>query len=54
MAQNPEIQKKAQGIVDEVAATQGRLPDFTEYRKFPYVEAIVREVLRWRPVTPVG
>ncbi|KAJ3510174.1 hypothetical protein NMY22_g16051 [Coprinellus aureogranulatus] len=54
MAQNPDIQKKAQGIVDKVVATQGRLPDFTEYKTIPYIEAIVREVLRWRPVTPVG
>lgn len=54
MAQNPEVQKKAQGVIDEVIATQGRLPDFTEYRKVPYIEAVIREVFRWRPVTPIS
>ena len=54
MAQNPDIQKKAQGVVDDVVSQLGRLPDFTEYRALPYIEALVREVLRWRPVTPIG
>ncbi|RXW20872.1 hypothetical protein EST38_g4984 [Candolleomyces aberdarensis] len=54
MAQNPDIQKKAQGVVDKVVSELGRLPDFTEYGTLPYIEALVREVLRWRPVTPIA
>ncbi|KAJ7123980.1 cytochrome P450 [Mycena crocata] len=46
----PEVQKKAQAAVDEVVG-DGRLPDFND--KIPYVDAIVREVLRWRPITPL-
>ncbi|KAJ7510665.1 cytochrome P450, partial [Mycena galericulata] len=47
----PEIQKKAQAAVDEVVG-QGRLPDFDD--SIPYVDALVREVLRWRPVLPLS
>ena len=54
MAQNPAIQKKAQAVVDEAVKAEGGLPDFAHYQKLPYVEAIVREVLRWKPVAPVG
>lgn len=54
MAQNPDIQAQAQAVVDEALADQGRLPDFTEHKQLPYIEAVVREILRWRPVAPVG
>ncbi|KAF5310372.1 hypothetical protein D9611_012042 [Ephemerocybe angulata] len=53
MIQNPDIQKKAQEVIDEAISNLGRLPDFTEYKTLPYIEALVREVIRWRPVTPV-
>ncbi|KAJ7183013.1 cytochrome P450 [Mycena crocata] len=51
MTMYPDIQKKAQVAVDKVVG-QSRLPDFED--KIPYVDAVVREVLRWRPVTPLG
>ena len=54
MSQHPDIQAKAQSILDEAILSQGRLPDFTDYKKLPYIEALVREVLRWRPVAPVS
>ncbi|KAF7369888.1 Cytochrome p450 [Mycena sanguinolenta] len=47
----PEIQKKAQAAVDDVVG-RDRLPDFQD--DIPYVDAIVREVLRWRPVVPLS
>ncbi|KAF7369886.1 Cytochrome p450 [Mycena sanguinolenta] len=47
----PEVQKKAQAAVDE-AVGRDRLPDFND--DIPYVDALVREVLRWHPVTPLG
>ncbi|KAJ6525781.1 cytochrome P450, partial [Mycena vulgaris] len=40
----PEVQKKAQAAVDDVIG-HGRLPGFDD--NIPYVEAVVREVLRW-------
>ena len=54
MAQNPAVQAKAQAAVDEALEGQTRLPDFTEYKRLPYIDALVREILRWRPVAPVG
>ncbi|KAF7369889.1 Cytochrome p450 [Mycena sanguinolenta] len=47
----PEVQKRAQAAVDEVVG-RDRLPDFND--DIPYVDAVVREVLRWHPVTPLG
>ncbi|KAF5335259.1 hypothetical protein D9758_016236 [Tetrapyrgos nigripes] len=53
MVLHPEKQKKAQEAID-VAIGQERLPDFSDEGKIPYIEALSREVLRWRPVAPTG
>jgi len=50
---NPEAQKKAQAEIDSVVR-QGHLPDFDDEASLPYVSATVKEVLRWRPVTPLA
>ncbi|KAJ8080303.1 hypothetical protein AAF712_003741 [Marasmius tenuissimus] len=52
MVQNPEVVKKAQKAVDEVIGD--RLPDFSDLNTVPYVTAIVKEALRWKPVTPLA
>ncbi|KAF9562476.1 cytochrome P450 [Agrocybe pediades] len=52
MAMNPEIQKRAQAYVDQVA--QGRLPTLDDYASLPYIVALIKEILRWAPVAPVG
>ncbi|KAJ3523342.1 hypothetical protein NMY22_g11479 [Coprinellus aureogranulatus] len=54
MAQNPDIQAKGHAAVDKIIAEQGRLPGFSDHKQLPYIEAIVREVLRWRPVAPIA
>ncbi|KAF8799104.1 cytochrome P450 [Phlegmacium glaucopus] len=48
----PEVQMKAQAEIDRVVS--GRLPDFDDMEDLPYVSALVKEVLRWQPVTPYG
>ncbi|KAF8799127.1 cytochrome P450 [Phlegmacium glaucopus] len=48
----PEIQMKAQAELDRVVS--GRLPDFDDMEDLPYLSALVKEVLRWQPVTPYG
>ncbi|KAJ7146914.1 cytochrome P450 [Mycena epipterygia] len=53
MLANPEVQKKAQMEIDEVIGLE-RLPDFNDENSLPYVSALVKEVLRWRPVTPIA
>ncbi|KZT27006.1 cytochrome P450 [Neolentinus lepideus HHB14362 ss-1] len=53
MTLHPEIQKKAQTEIDAVIGND-RLPTFQDRENLPYVEALVKEVLRWNPVTPLG
>jgi cytochrome P450 len=49
----PEAQRKAQSELDAVVG-RARLPTFADAPHLPYVSAIVKEVLRWRPVAPLG
>ncbi|KAJ6466256.1 cytochrome P450 [Mycena sanguinolenta] len=53
MAPYPEIQKKAQAEIDTVIGP-GQLPEFEDRPSLPFVEALYREVMRWKPVTPLG
>ncbi|KAF5684660.1 oxidoreductase [Fusarium denticulatum] len=48
----PEAQKKAQYEVDEVIGNE-RLPTLSDRQRLPYVNALVKEVLRWHPVGPM-
>ena len=49
----PEVQKKARDEIDALIGTS-RLPDFSDHESLPYIEAVVREMLRWNPVIPLG
>ncbi|KAJ7281442.1 cytochrome P450 [Mycena rebaudengoi] len=51
MLSNPDAQKKAQEEIDSVVRP-GHLPDFSDQESLPYVCALVKEILRWIPVTP--
>ncbi|KAF8895097.1 cytochrome P450 [Infundibulicybe gibba] len=53
MAINPDVQRKAQREIDAVVGND-RLPEPRDRPSLPYVEAIYREVMRWRPVVPLG
>jgi hypothetical protein len=53
MAMYPEVQKKAQKELDAVVGCE-RLPDFSDRNALPYINAVVKETLRWQPVTPLG
>lgn len=48
----PDIFKKAQASVDRVC--KGRIPDFTDKNSLPYVDALVKESLRWNPVAALS
>ncbi|KAF5387427.1 hypothetical protein D9757_007798 [Collybiopsis confluens] len=54
MAMNPVAQKRAQAEIDLVCSNSQRLPGFADRSALPYVEALVREVLRWGAITPLG
>ncbi|EEB90171.1 hypothetical protein MPER_11661, partial [Moniliophthora perniciosa FA553] len=53
MATHPQVQKQAQEEIDRVIG-KDRLPTYDDRPKLPYIEAVLRETLRWRPVTPLG
>ncbi|KAF7346398.1 O-methylsterigmatocystin oxidoreductase [Mycena sanguinolenta] len=53
MAVHPDIQKKAQTEIDTVIGTH-RLPGFEDRPSLPYIEALYREVMRWKPVGSLG
>ena len=50
---HPEVVRLAQQQLDEVLGRE-RLPDSTDMPRLPYISAIAKEVLRWRPPTPIG
>ncbi|KIL66931.1 hypothetical protein M378DRAFT_160486 [Amanita muscaria Koide BX008] len=53
MTLHPRAQRKAQEEIDRVLGSR-RLPCFEDRASLPYVEALYREVHRWRPVLPAG
>jgi len=53
MVLNQEAQNKAQAEIDRVVGAD-RLPNYQDRDSLPYVEAIYREVLRWRPPVPLS
>jgi len=52
MALYPQAQKKAQEELDRVIGN--RLPEFNDRPNLPYINAMVKESLRWQLVTPLG
>lgn len=49
----PEVQKKAQQEIDLTIGTD-RLPDIRDRAHLPYVDALVKEVMRWHPMLPLS
>jgi hypothetical protein len=49
----PEVQKKAREEIDTVMGPN-RLPDFEDRSSLPYINAIVKESMRWHLVLPLG
>ena len=49
----PETQSRAHAEIDAVVGRE-RLPTFADYPRLPYVRAMVKEILRWKPATPLA
>ncbi|CAE6444281.1 unnamed protein product [Rhizoctonia solani] len=49
----PEVQRKGQDEIDRVIGPD-RLPTMADQDSLPYVNAIIQEIVRWQPVTPLG
>jgi cytochrome P450 len=48
----PDTQARAQAELDAVVG-RSRLPTFADYPHLPYIRAMVKEILRWSPLTPL-
>ena len=49
----PEVVGKAQAELDAVVGPH-RLPDFDDQESLVYVNALIKEALRWQNVTPLS
>jgi cytochrome P450 len=49
----PDVQRKAQAEIDQIVGNS-RLPNFSDEGALPYVQAVLKEALRWHPVGPLG
>jgi cytochrome P450 len=49
----PEVQIRAQKEIDSELGSK-RLPSFEDRHRLPYVDAMVKETLRWWPIAPMG
>jgi cytochrome P450 len=49
----PDVQKRAQAKIDLVIG-RDLLPTFEDRASLPYIDAVLRETLRWQPVGPLG
>jgi cytochrome P450 len=50
---HPDIQTRAQQQLDAVTRRE-RLPTFEDRPRLPFVDAICQEVIRWKPIAPIG
>ncbi|RPD64505.1 cytochrome P450 [Lentinus tigrinus ALCF2SS1-7] len=53
MAKYPKVQERAQAELDAVVGPD-RLPGLDDRAALPYTHALVKEVLRWHVVAPIG
>ncbi|KAJ3552235.1 hypothetical protein NM688_g4258 [Phlebia brevispora] len=53
MLWHPDVMQRAQAELDTVVG-RDRMPTLEDYDDLSYVRAIVREILRWWPVAPLG
>lgn len=49
----PEVLQKAQAELDAVVGAD-RMPEFSDFESLVYLHALVKEVMRWHNVVPLG
>ncbi|KAI0767339.1 cytochrome P450 [Fomes fomentarius] len=49
----PDILRKVQGELDDVVGPN-RLPEFSDRKSLVYLDAVIKETLRWHNVVPLG
>lgn len=50
----PDVQKKAQVELDSIIGPDHRLPRIADRENLPYVNALVKEILRWNSAVAIG
>ncbi|KAF2851961.1 cytochrome P450 oxidoreductase-like protein [Plenodomus tracheiphilus IPT5] len=53
LAQYPQFQDKAREELDRVCGTE-RMPQWSDFDNLPYINCIIKEGLRYKPVVPAG
>ncbi|KAF8552962.1 cytochrome P450 [Imleria badia] len=53
MVLHPDVQDKAYAQIDAIVGKE-RLPTFDDRSLLPYIDAIIRETLRWNPALPLS
>ncbi|KAG6861649.1 hypothetical protein C0995_013651 [Termitomyces sp. Mi166 len=53
MLRYPDVMRKAQAELDSVVG-HGRLPGFEDQTALPYMQALIKETTRWRPIAPTA
>ena len=53
MSLHPTIQVRAQTELDTVIGPD-RLPSVSDRGSLPYIEAVIKEVMRWHPILPLS
>ena len=49
----PDTMCRAQAELDSVIGTE-RMPTLADRPKLPYIEAMIKEINRWRPAAPLA
>ena len=49
----PDVQARARAEIEKVLGPH-RLPTFDDLGSIPYVDALIKETLRWHPIVPLG
>ncbi|KAK0213317.1 cytochrome P450 [Desarmillaria ectypa] len=53
MLHYPDVMKKTQAEIDSIVGS-GRMPDFKDFDALPYVQAVIKETMRWRCIVPIA
>lgn len=54
MCNYPEVQRKAAEEIDTFIESNGCLPTFDDRRQLPYCISVIKECMRFKPITPFG
>ncbi|GAN11298.1 ribosomal protein S1 [Mucor ambiguus] len=54
LSHHPDVQQKAAEEIDSFIRAHGRVPGFQDRLEMPYCIAIIKESMRYRPISPFG